>query len=167
MCAFSPTSYITQRDGWMGCGRAGQPHPPAPVPGPGSPGVSMHPADIPAIREPILEPQRHPGVLAGVLAHPLRRDPRPASPPRATCTRAAGMTQGDASTTAIRTTLSATEYGLHAWLRYSQLSDTCTFGRIVTFPTDFGLERRRCHSSRCAGVSVETANARDHIHGSQ
>jgi hypothetical protein len=58
---------------------------PTPVPGPGSPGFSMDPADIPAIREPILEPQRHPGVPAGVLTHPravtrdqLRRQGRPA-----------------------------------------------------------------------------------------
>jgi hypothetical protein len=52
----------------------------APVPGPGSPGVSMHLADIPAIREPILEPRRHPGVPATVPAHPLRRRLRPTSP---------------------------------------------------------------------------------------
>jgi len=46
-----------------------------PSPVPGSPEVSIHPANIPAIREPIHEPRRHPGVPAGVLAHPLRRDP--------------------------------------------------------------------------------------------
>jgi hypothetical protein len=116
--AFSPTSHITQRDGGIGMRRAAAPScAPAtetaqdcstatfqgrpswmipgwrPSPVPGSPEVSMHPADIPAIREPIHEPWRHPGVPAGVLAHPLRRDPRPASP-RATGPSAAGTTDG-------------------------------------------------------------------------
>ena len=95
----------------LGCGRGGQPHPPASkrprphwiapprrsrarsplddpgpasVPGPDRPGS---PCTRPTSRpsgEPIFAPRRHPGVPAGVLAHPLRRDPRPASPPRAT-----------------------------------------------------------------------------------
>ena len=117
--AFSPTSHITQRDGGIGMRRAAAPScAPAtqtaqdcstatfqgrpswmipgwrPSPVPGSPEVSMHPADIPAVREPIHEPRRHPGIPAGVLAHPLRRDPRPASPPRATGPSAAGPTDG-------------------------------------------------------------------------
>jgi len=36
-------------------------------PDPGSSGVFMHSADVPASREPILEPRRHPGVPAGVF----------------------------------------------------------------------------------------------------
>jgi hypothetical protein len=85
--AFSPISHITQRDGGIGMRRAAAPScAPAtetaqdcstatyqgrpswmipgwrPSPVPGSPEVCMHPADIPAIREPIHEPRRYPGV---------------------------------------------------------------------------------------------------------
>ena len=35
-------------------------------PGSGSPGVPIYPAGIPAIRESVLEPRRHPGVSAAI-----------------------------------------------------------------------------------------------------
>jgi hypothetical protein len=130
VCAFSPTSHITQRDDGIGMRHAGPPHPPAPrrprphrtapprrpearsplydpalapVPGPGSPGVSMHLAGIPAIREPILEPL----AASGRPGQGSRSSPAPFATSFAA--RASGTTDGDASTTAIRKTRSAAD----------------------------------------------------------
>ena len=78
-------------------------------PGPGLPKGLRHSADVPAIPEPVLEPRRRPDVPAGfpplalctVTSDQLRRQD---DGPRAACT-----TNEDASATAIRKTLSATE----------------------------------------------------------
>jgi hypothetical protein len=103
-------SRVTQRDGDLGRACTAQSYPPAPrrpvwhpptpsrrsaglasgrcqvrwmipgwrpSPGPGPLRVSRHPA----VPEPVLSARRHPGAQARVPAHPLRRNPRPTSPP--------------------------------------------------------------------------------------
>ena len=79
------TTRITQRDGRQGTDAPGsrthvpgpgrQPEPgrwmsPGWRPSPRSPAVSGHPADSPAVPEPVLEPRRHQGIPAGAPAHP-------------------------------------------------------------------------------------------------
>ena len=105
--AFSLTSHITQRDGGIRmrtrraaappAPRRPRPHRTAPPrrsrgrPPLDDPGLASVPRALiarglhapgrhPGHRESILEARRHPGAPAGVLAHPLHRDPRPGSP---------------------------------------------------------------------------------------